>query len=99
MDWLWTWGGKSFGFRDGEDLWTHDGRQVGRFRGEEVFAPDGRYLGELRKGKLITRISSKNRRGPVFAPHANRVGRVDRVGHVGSVMIAGYEDFPGPDEL
>ncbi len=27
MEWLWTWGGTSFGYRDGDNLWTHDGRQ------------------------------------------------------------------------
>ncbi len=31
MKWLWTWGGTSFGYRDGDDLWTHDGRDVAGF--------------------------------------------------------------------
>ena len=47
MQWLWTWGGVCFGYRDGADLWTHDGRHVGRFASGEVYAPDGSYLGEL----------------------------------------------------
>jgi len=34
MQWLWTWGGASFGYKDGDDLWTHDGRHVGRFHGD-----------------------------------------------------------------
>jgi hypothetical protein len=39
MQWLWTWGGVSFGYREGDNLWTHDGRHVGRFHGIEVYAP------------------------------------------------------------
>lgn len=46
MDWLWTWGGKCFGYRSGDDLRTYDGCHVGRFHGDDVFGPDGRYLGE-----------------------------------------------------
>lgn len=48
MQWLWTWGGKSFGYRDGDNLWTQDGRHVGRFHGDEVYGADGSYLGEIR---------------------------------------------------
>ena len=54
---LWTWSGKDFGDRDGDELWTYDGRHVGHFHGTKVYAPDGRYLGELqRDDHLITRI-------------------------------------------
>ena len=54
---LWTWGGKDFGDREGDELWTYDGRHVGHFHGTKVYAPDGRYLGELqREDHLITRI-------------------------------------------
>jgi hypothetical protein len=35
-EWFWTWGGKCFGYRDGNDLWIHDGHHVGRFDGDEV---------------------------------------------------------------
>jgi hypothetical protein len=100
MDWLWTWGGTSFGYRDGDNLWTHDGRHVGKFHGDEIYGQDGRYLGEIRKGnRLITRSSKKSRKRSGFTPYANRVGYVDRVGFVGLVMIVGYEDFPSPREL
>jgi hypothetical protein len=94
---LWTWGGKYFGSREGDDLWTHFGRHIGRFEGDEVFGPDGRYLGEIKSGKLITRSSSKRRRIGRFVPHARRGGHVPYVNHVGTVMYAGYEDFPAPD--
>jgi hypothetical protein len=88
-----------FGYRDGNDLWTHTGKHVGRFDGDEVYRRDGRYLGEIKSGKLITRSSARGHRGSSFAPHASRVGRVPYVGHVGTVMYAGYEDFPSPDSF
>ena len=57
-DWLWTWGGASFGFRDGESLFTHEGVEAGHFHGDEIYGSDGTYLGELRSdNKLITRLS------------------------------------------
>jgi hypothetical protein len=100
MEWLWTWSGTSFGYRDDDELWTHDGRHVGRFKGDEVFAPDGHYLGEIKSGsRLITNRSKTSRRGTSFSPRASRVGYVNRVGYVGNVMYAGYEDFPGPGTL
>jgi hypothetical protein len=55
MTWLWTWGGKCFGYRDGDDLWTYDGQHVGRFHGDEIYGRDGRYLGEvMNESRLIT---------------------------------------------
>jgi hypothetical protein len=35
---LWTWSGKCFGYRDGDDLWTHDGLHVSPFRDEQAFS-------------------------------------------------------------
>jgi hypothetical protein len=100
MDWVWTWGGKCFGYLDGDDLWTHDGRQVGKVAGDEIYGSDGRCLGETKnENRLITNLSKKGRRGYSFAPHGARVGYVKYVDYVGYVMYAGYEDFPGPDEV
>jgi hypothetical protein len=100
MQWLWTWGGTSFGYRDGGNLWTHDGRNVGRFYEDEVYGPDGSYLGELRnKNRLITHTSKKHRRKPSFSPLSRRVGYVPYVDYVGYVMYVGYEDFPGPKKF
>jgi hypothetical protein len=93
------WGGTYFGYREGDDLWTHTGKHVGRFDGDEVYGSDGRYLGEIRSGKLISRISSQNRRRGSFGRFASRIGRVPYVNHVGTVMYAGYEDFPGPESF
>ena len=35
MDWLWNWGGKCFGYRDGESLFTYFGKEAGRFDGRK----------------------------------------------------------------
>ncbi len=95
MEWLWTWGGRSFGYRQQDNLWTHNGEHVGRFYEEEVYGTEGRYLGELRKGnRLITMMSKRNRRRAAFRPYMDRVGFVNRVDFVGFVMLVGYEDFP-----
>jgi hypothetical protein len=100
MEWLWTWEGISFGYREDDDLWTHDGRHVGKFQGDEAFGPDGRYLGEiLNEDRLITNVSKRGWRSSAFAPYASRVGYVPYANYVGYVMYAGHEDFPNPGDL
>lgn len=75
MEWLWTWGGRCFGYRDEDDLWTYDGKHVGRFSSDEVYAPDGQYLGEIIRGKrLITNKGKKSWRRSGFTPYAQRGG-------------------------
>jgi len=97
MEWLWTWGGISFGYRLGDNLWTHDGRHVGRFLGNEVYGQDGYYLGEIRsRNRLITCLGKRSRRKPPFSPYARRVAYVRYIDYVGYVMYVGYEDFPAP---
>jgi hypothetical protein len=95
-DWYWTWGGTSFGFREGDALFTREGVDAGRFDGEEVYGADGAYLGEARSGKLIANRSKQLKRRGSFSPR-RRMGRVPFVNHVGTVMLAGYEDFPAPE--
>ena len=95
MKWLWTWGGRCFGYRDEDNLWTYDGKHVGRFVNNEVYAPNGAYLGEITdNNRLITDIAKKNRHSTSFTPDANRMGYVKYVDYVGYVMLLGYEDFP-----
>jgi hypothetical protein len=98
---LWTWGGKDFGDREGDELWTYDGRHVGHFHGTKVYAPDGRYLGELqREDHLITRIVRQPRHRKAFTPLPDRPARPAFIGFGGLPMPkAGYEDFPDPDAL
>ncbi len=95
MDWLWTWKGRCFGYRNGDNLWTYNGRHVGRFAGDEVYGPDGKYLGEVRsRNRLITNRIKKSRRRSRFRPLHQRMGYVKRVNFVGNVMLVGYEEFP-----
>jgi hypothetical protein len=100
MDWLWTWGGTCFGYRNGDNLWTHDGRHVGHFTGDEVYASDGRYLGELKNGnRVISNRSKSSRRKNAFTPLGRRTGYVRYTNYTGYVMYTGHEDFPAPEAL
>jgi len=98
MQWFWTWGGKCFGYRDGDDLWTYDGRHIGRFLGDEVFAPDGGYLGEIMNAdRLITNNAKRSVRQPSFSPNGRR-GAYGRYGSYGAYgMYGGHQDFPSPE--
>jgi hypothetical protein len=100
MQWLWTWGGASFGYREGNALWTHDGRHVGRFQGDEIYGPDGSYLGEImNQNRLITCCAKSAWRRTGFTPLGQR-GAVGQQGAYGGLgMYGGYEDFPDPDKL
>lgn len=95
MKWLWTWTGKCFGYRDGDNLWTYDGRHIGVFFGDEVYDKNGKYLGEImNENRLIRNRSKQNYRKNNFTPYANTVGYVKYVDYVGYVMYSGHEDFP-----
>jgi hypothetical protein len=60
MNWLWTWGGSSFGYHAAGELWTYDGHHVGRFRGCEVYGPNGLYVGEvMNEDRLIINAAKK----------------------------------------
>jgi hypothetical protein len=98
MEWFWTWGGKCFGYRNGDNLWTYSGSHIGKFYGDEVYDRNGHYLGEVKSNnRLITNRSKKNFRKPAFSPYGKVVGYVKYVDYVGNVMYAGYQDFPTPD--
>jgi hypothetical protein len=100
MDWLWTWGGICFGYREGDDLWTYDGRHVGRFAGKEVYARTGTYLGELMNdNRLITSRAKTNRMHRSFTPVTNRTACTRCENCTGYPMYSGYEDFPAPEVL
>ena len=97
---LWTWSGKDFGDRDGDELWTFDGRHIGHFHGDNVFAADGGYLGELRHDDhLITRLSSLPTRRPCFTPLPVRQARSHYRGFGGFELLPGFKDFPSPESL
>jgi hypothetical protein len=98
MQWLWTWGGECFGYRDRDGLWTHYGFHVGQFHGDEVFGPDGRYLGELRhENRLITHRARLATAISGFAPLPQRIAYAPSERAATYVLYEGYEDFPGAD--
>ena len=101
MDWLWTWGGVSFGYFDGDDLVTHDGRHVGRKNDDgEIYSPQGRYLGEVRNdNRLITNKAKKGWVGFAFAPFGRRGAYARYANYAGYAMYAGFEDFPRSEDL
>ncbi len=100
MDWLWTWGGTSFGYRDRDNLWTRDGRHVGRFVGQEVYAANGAYLGEMvGTSCLITRQAKTGLRQQGFIPLGRRIVHTAYADYSGYAMDAGDEDFPAPGAL
>jgi hypothetical protein len=100
MNWVWTWGGISFGYFEGDDLYTHDGRHVGKRSGDEVYSPQGRYLGEvMNENRLITNEAKKSWAGSAFTPFARRAGYAPYANYAGYAMYAGHEDFPEPENL
>ena len=99
-EWLWTWSGESFGYREGDDLWTHDGRHVGRFDGNEIYAADGRYLGEVLDGnRLITARFRLGAHRAVFTSQPSRARSHQRNRLLGYAMPTGHGDFPSPQKL
>lgn len=98
-DWLWTWDGTSFGYREGDSLFTHNGVEAGRFHDDdEIYGSDGKYIGELKSGKLVTKTSKLSKQKSAFTPRS-RMGVIDRIGHIGTIGVVGYEDFPHPDSF
>lgn len=94
MDWLWTWSGRCFGYRDGDDLRTYGGKHVGRFADDDVYGPDGSYLGEVRAGRLIRRKVGKSPSGTAFTPHAKVQASAKSADQAANQPLLGYEDFP-----
>ncbi|WP_157466314.1 hypothetical protein [Colwellia sp. MT41] len=100
MQWLWTWKGKSFGFRNNDELRLQDGTHVATFRGDEVFDFQGHYLGEIRsENRLITKKSSKRKKRSRSSKKMKMVARVGRVNYVANVNIIGHENFPEKDSF
>ena len=100
MEWLWTWSGSSFGYRETVELWTYDGRHVGRFHGHEVYGADGLYLGEVMNGdRLIVNSTKQTRRSGRFDRLPERPEHPLVVGFNRVAMPRGFRDFSRPDRL
>ncbi|KAA5612286.1 hypothetical protein [Rhodovastum atsumiense] len=92
--WLWTAGGKSFGYRLGDELWSLSGRHCGRFVGNQVFSMTGAYRGEVIHGnRLVTNLAWRNLNQPGFLPALCWVGVPGRSDQAPLDIPAGYEDF------
>ena len=93
MKWLWTWGGKCYGYQDGDRLFRVDGENVGYFVGNEIYSCNsGRYIGELKNSRLITNKSKKSKCRSSVVQQVG-ITAVIPCNYVGYVMYAGYEDF------
>ncbi len=69
MDWICTWGGECFGYRNGDSLFAYFGWEVGRVHDDEIYGSDGRYLGEVKsRDRLITHRSKGSWVKSSFAP-------------------------------
>jgi len=100
MNWLWTWGGSSFGYHETGELWTYDGRHVGRFQGKEVYDPAGLYLGEVMNDeRLIVDSAKTSLRRTSFSPLPDSTEHPPVVGFNRIALPDGYEDFPRPARL
>jgi hypothetical protein len=104
-EWVWTWGGVSFGWINDDALFTQGGRHVGRveYDGDETLAfsiVDGRYLGEVRDGnRLITKESRVGRRRGPRSERMPRTPRMPRMDRMPRMMRMGCCDFPEPQFL
>lgn len=102
LTWLWTWSGKSFGYREGDKLYTLEGLQVGRFVGREVYGSGGAYLGETGPGEdalaLVTNQYKKSRTQTGFVP-ALADPKLPRPAQPPRPFYTGHEDFPSVGEL
>lgn len=96
MEWLWTWSGKSFGYRNDDNLFTHFGKHIGKFYDSEVYDVQGKYLGELNNNRLINNTRKRSFIRGSFAPYAG-CAYAKYGDYIGYVMYAGFKDFPHPE--
>ena len=98
MEWLWTWGGECFGYREGDYLWTYDGKHVGCFHDDELYAPDGSYLGEIKQGnRLVIDRSKYGRSKTQFKRSIDRLALPQCENCQPLTLYLGHKDFPLPD--
>lgn len=94
MNHVWTWGGKYFGYIEGDNLWTRDGRHVGRIKGDNIYNSSGKYIGEVKnENRLVTDQNKKGTDGPTFTPQAKRIG-ISNSDRRANDAVPNCEDFP-----
>jgi 4-fold beta flower protein len=100
LEWLWTWGGACFGYREGDDLYTYDGRHVGHFVEKVVYGRNGLYLGEIRgRNRLVRKRANASWKQPSFNPRPRRPGQPRYVAYSGYPLDVGDDDFPPPESF
>ena len=87
------------GYKDGDELWTASGHCVGKFHGDDIHDTQGDYLGEQRGDRLVTQTTVVKPTVAVMAVRALRSMSSAQADKSGKSMLAGYEDFPDPDDL
>ncbi|MGC9404344.1 4-fold beta flower protein [Vibrio genomosp. F10] len=91
---VWTWGGKSFGYIDGEDLWTNQGKHIAKLVEGEIYGPEGQYLGELMDHeRLIFSQAKKALLSSPFKPYADQAPIKPCTDFASYAMFNGYEEF------
>ena len=53
MEFLWTWSGSFFGYRENDDLWTYTGRHVGQFSNDRIYNKKGICIGVLKNDNRL----------------------------------------------
>ena len=99
MESLWTWHGRYFGYREGDDLGTYSGIHVGRFRESSVFDRYGRYLGEAVGSRVVVNTPDLTLQSQPFAPRPRRKRLSALVGLPGLPLDPEREDFPPPEQF
>lgn len=94
LNWLWSWGGKCVGYKDGDNLWGYDGHNIGKFYGIEIYSPDGCYLFEqYSNGRLVIDKSKKNKTNEQYTPLNTREA-IDKKDDIsGLALYANFKDL------
>jgi len=97
LEYLWTWGGAFFGYRQDANLWSYMGRHVGYMTGHTVFGLDGHYLGEIVNGRLLVNDTRKTLWSAPLAQLPKYPAFAKLTDLEGHGVYSGFEDFPAPE--
>ena len=97
LDYLWTWGGVFFGFRQENQLWTYTGHHIGIFEGNTIFGLKGHYLGEIVNNRLLVNDTRKVLRAAPLAELPKHPAIPKPADLEGLSVCRGFEDFPPPE--
>ncbi|MCX7749689.1 MAG: hypothetical protein N2645_22785 [Clostridia bacterium] len=93
-DWIWTWGGRFFGYLEGEYLWSYTGKNIGKISGNDVYNASGAYIGEICYHRLVTNLNKKSL-GKTGYHNFDSKSPVPKAPDIpGYDLVDGFEDFP-----